>query len=200
MATVRKAQKKAFSEPRPCLWTRKEYYRMGEMGLFQRKRVELIEGEIIEMSPIQSSHATSVTLCDEALREVFHKGWVVRVQNPLSLGENSDPEPDLAVVAGKTRDFTDAHPDTAALVIEVADSSLAYDRKNKASLYAKAGIADYWIVNLSSRQVEVHRRPVKAPEAPYGYAYAENLIFNAGDAVKPLAKPKSIIAVADLLP
>jgi Uma2 family endonuclease len=187
-------------EPKPHLWTREEYYKMGEMGLFNGHRVELIEGEVIEMSPIYSPHATAVTLIDEVIRELFGKGWVVRVQNPLSLGINSDPEPDVAIVAGKARDFKDAHPATAALVIEVADSSLNYDRKHKGSLYAKAGLADYWIVNLVNKQVEVYRRPIPDAEAEFGFSYADKFIFKPGDKVKPLAKPKAVIAINDLMP
>jgi Uma2 family endonuclease len=187
-------------EPQPHRWTRADYYKMGELGLLPEKNVELIEGEIIEMSPIHSPHATAVTLLNEVLREVFSKGWVIREEKPLSLGTNSDPQPDLAVVAGKVRDYAQAHPDTAALVIEVAESTLSYDRKRKASLYAKAGIQDYWIINLVNQQVEVHRRPIADKDAPSGFSYGELSIFKDGDKVAPLAKPKAKIAVADLLP
>ncbi|MGE0128509.1 MAG: Uma2 family endonuclease [Blastocatellales bacterium] len=197
------AQRHIIPEPRPYQpyqWTREEYYKMGELGFFNDKRVELIEGRVIEMSPIYSPHMTSVTLADDVLRAVFGKGWVVRIQGPLSLGVNSDPEPDVAVVAGKARDFKDAHPTTAALVIEVADSSLPYDRNHKASLYAKAGIPDYWILNLPDRQIEVHRRQIADATAEFGFSYGDKMIFKEGDSVKPLAKPKASIAVADLLP
>ncbi|HKQ76319.1 MAG TPA: Uma2 family endonuclease [Blastocatellia bacterium] len=194
------AQRHIISESRPYQWTREEYYKMDEFGFFDDKRVELIEGEVIEMSPINSPHATSVTLSGEVLREIFGKGWVVREEKPLSFGINSDPEPDIAVVAGKIRDFEEAHPSTAALVIEVADSSLIYDRTRKATLYAKAGIADYWILNLQDRQIEVHRRPIADANAEFGFSYGDKMIFKEGDSVKPLAKPKASIEVADLLP
>jgi Uma2 family endonuclease len=187
-------------EPKVHKWTRDEYYKMGEMGLFEGKHVELIEGEVIEMSPINEPHATSVTLVDDKLHEVFSKGWVIRIQAPLSLGEESDPQPDAAVVVGQARDFKAAHPTTAALVVEVADSLLAYDRKEKASLYAKAGLADYWILNLQNRQLEAHRRPQTDANAEFGFSYAEVLIFEETDSVTPLSAPKAIIAVADLLP
>lgn len=193
-------QAQIITVPRPHRWTREEYYKMGEEGFFQDQRVELIEGEVIEMSPVYAPHATSVTATAEVLRAVFGKGWVIREEKPLGLGINSDPEPDVAVVAGKLGDFKDAHPTTAALVIEVADSSLSYDRTQKASLYAKAGITDYWIVNLQERQIEVHRRPIVDANARFGFGYADKMIFKEGDSVKPLAKPKASIAVADLLP
>jgi Uma2 family endonuclease len=160
----------------------------------------LIEGEIIEMSPVYSPHVTGVTLTAEVLRAAFGKGWVIREEKPLSLGLDSDPEPDLAVVSGKPRDYKDAHPTTAALVIEVAESTLGYDRKQKASLYAKAGIPDYWIINLVHRQVEIYRRPLTDATAPYGFSYGGLSIFKEGDVVAPLAKPKAKIAVVDLLP
>ncbi len=185
--------------PRVHQWTRDEFYKMDEAGLFDGKRVELIEGQVIEMSAIYGPHATAVTLADETLREIFGRGWVVRVQNPLSF-ETSDPQPDVAVIVGKARDFRDTHPATAALIIEVADSSLIYDRNYKSSLYAKAGIADYWIVNLQDEWLEVHRRPIANAKAQFGFSYADIRIFKAGDNVSPLAKPKAMIAVADLLP
>jgi Uma2 family endonuclease len=189
-----------FTEPRIHRWTREEYYKLGSIGFFEDKRVELIEGQVIDMSPIYEPHATAVTLADDVLREVFRKGWVVRVQNPLSVGEDSDPQPDVAVIEGKARDFKDAHPSTAALVIEIADSSLFYDRNTKASLYAKAGIADYCILNLQERQIEIHRQPVADEQAEYGFSYADVHIFKEGEIVSPLAKPDAVIAVTDLLP
>ena len=193
-------QKYLSADPKPYRWTREEYYKLGEVGILADKNVELIEGEVIEMSPIYSPHMTGVTLADDVMREFFGKGWVVRIQGPLSLGTDSDPQPDVAVVAGKTRDFRNAHPSTAALVIEVADSSIAYDRQQKASIYAKAGITDYWIINVQDKQLEVYRRPIADKKAKYGFIYADTLIFKKGDVVKPLAKPKAAIAVADLLP
>ena len=193
-------QKYLSADPKPYRWTREQYYKLGEVGILPDTNVELIEGEVIQMSPIYSPHATSVTLADDVVRDVFGKGWVVRVQLPLSLGTNSDPQPDVAVIAGKVRDFKDAHPSTAALVIEVAVSSLDYDRKQKASLYAKAGIKDYWIINVEGEQLEVHRRPIADTKGEYGFIYAQTLIFKKGDVVKPLAKSKVVIAVADLLP
>ncbi len=193
-------QTQIVTEPKPHRWTREEYYKMGEQGFFQDRRVELIEGEVIEMSPVYAPHVTSVMATTEILREVFGKGWLIREEKPLGLGINSDPEPDVVVVAGKRGDFKDAHPTTAALIIEVADSSLSYDRTYKASLYAKAGITDYWIVNLQERQIEVYRRPMVDANARFGFSYADKMIFKEGDSVKPLVKPKAAIAVADLLP
>lgn len=194
------AQAKIINEPRTYLWSREDYYKMSDTGLFNGKRVELIEGQVIEMSAMYGPHATAVTLADDTLREVFGKGWVVRIQLPISISGISEPEPDVAIVAGKARNFKESHPTSAALVIEVADSSLEYDRDFKGSLYAKTGIADYWIINLFHEQIEVYRRPIADDEAEFGVSYGDKLVFKRGDSVRPLAKPKATIAVADLLP
>jgi Uma2 family endonuclease len=124
----------------------------------------------------------------------------VQTQSPIDLGELSDPEPDVAVIAGEVRDYTAAHPTTAALVVEVADTSFTYDRTTKASLYAKAGLAEYWIVNLVERQLEVYRHPVADPAALFGFSYAEVTRLAATALVTPLAAVSTTMAVADLLP
>jgi Uma2 family endonuclease len=173
---------------------------MAEVGLFDGKHVELIEGQVIEMSPMGSPHITAVTLTSEVLRRVLGPGYFVRTQGPLDLGTMSEPEPDVAVIAGAIRDYTHVHPTTAVLIVEVADSSLTYDRTTKASLYAKADIADYWILNLIDRRLEVYRHPIADPEQPYGFGYDEVTRFTASDVVIPLAAEQAVIVVAELLP
>jgi Uma2 family endonuclease len=160
----------------------------------------LIEGQVIEMSPMGSPHITAVTLAGDTLREAIGRGYFVRIQGPLDCGELSEPEPDIAVIAGHARDYTDAHPNTAVLIVEVAETSLNYDRTTKASLYAKAGIAEYWILNLIDRQLEVHRTPVADPAQPHGFGYADITHHAATEVVTPLALPQVTVAVADLLP
>ena len=125
---------------------------MGEMGLFDGIRVELIEGEIIEMPAIGSRHFTSVLLTSRALQKAFGGGQLVVPQNGFDAGPRSEPQPDVAVYEGNIRDFTDALPTTALLVVEVADSTLRSDRDKKARLYASRGIAEYWIVNLREQR------------------------------------------------
>ncbi|MFN0121969.1 MAG: Uma2 family endonuclease [Blastocatellia bacterium] len=186
--------------PRPHRWTREEYYKMAEAGFFEGKRVELIFGEVIEMSPMGRPHVMAVKFGARTLEKAFGKGWFVQTQAPLDLGLESDPEPDIAVIAGDDRDYLDTHPDTAALVVEVAESTLKADRKVKGSLYAGAGIEDYWVVNLNKRQLEVYRRPIVDKSAPSGFIYGNMQILNEEDSVSPLAKPKAVIRVADLLP
>ena len=177
-------------------WTRQEYERLVDRGLLPPgKRVELIEGVIYDMSPQNSLHATAVRLANEALRVVFPSiaSFEIRSQLPLAVSEDSEPEPDLAVVHGSIRDFRDSHPTTALLVVEVADGSLLHDRKRKIPLYARFGIPEAWLLNLVRRTLEVCRDPVDG-------VYQTRMVLRAGDTVSPLGRPESVIAVSDLLP
>ena len=115
------------------------------------------------------------------------------------IGKSIDPVPDLAVVAGSARDYLQK-PATASLVVEVSDSSLDYDTNDKASLYAAAGIADYWVVDLVNRQLIVFRSPQANTSKPFGFAYANVTLHAAGQAVSPLAATAASVAVAELLP
>ncbi|PJB63972.1 MAG: hypothetical protein CO095_15410 [Armatimonadetes bacterium CG_4_9_14_3_um_filter_58_7] len=187
-------------EPKLHLWTRDEYYRMASAGLFDGKRVELIEGEVLEMSPIKSLHTTGVGLASKVVEAVFGEGYYVRVQQPIDLGGASEPEPDVVVVSGDVRDYRDAHPTTALLIVEVAESSLDFDRTEKARLYARAGIPEYWIENLLDDQLEVRRDPVPDPSQPFGFGYQSVTVLIRDDRVLPLHAPQSTVAVADLLP
>ncbi len=177
----------------PRKWTRSEYYRMGELGLFNGQRVELLDGEVIIMSPQGAHHYWTIDHVAAILEQVFGEGFWVRTQAPLKLEPTSEPEPDIAVVVGSPDDYLNEHPSTAVLVVEVADTSLAYDRTEKARVYARANISEYWIVNLLERQLEVYRKP-------QGERYAEVQVLKAGEFVTPLTKPEVQIAVADLLP
>jgi Uma2 family endonuclease len=141
-------------------FSRQEYEHMIGAGILgENQHVELIGGRIVEMSPEGPHHAGAIDLGAEALRAVFGGGYTVRVQHPLIVDPADEPEPDLAVVRGAPRDHLDEHPRAAALVVEVSESSLEYDRTEKALLYARAGFPEYWIVNLRDRQLEVHRQP-----------------------------------------
>jgi Uma2 family endonuclease len=122
------------------------------------------------------------------------------MQLPVDFGSYSEPEPDVSVVTGSLEDYTSAHPTTALLVVEVSDSTLSYDRNRKASLYARAGIADYWIVNVVDSQLEVRRQPVPNPGKRYGFDYENVTILHEADIVVPLCRPQVRIAVGDLLP
>ena len=187
-------------EPEVKRWSQTEYYKMAEMGFFEGQRVELIGGEIVVMSPQNAPHASTIKRIEIQLEFVFGPGYWIRNQLPLPLGVNSDPEPDLAVVKGTFEDYTQRHPKSALLVVEIGDSTLDQDRSSKASLYACGGIADYWIVNLPNRQLEIYRQPIKDREQPFGYRYSKETILKSGDKIAPLAKPKSSIEVKKLLP
>jgi len=173
-------------------FTREEYQRMGAAGLFPT-RVELVEGAIYDRSPQKSKHAVVVSLAETALRAAFGAGFYVRVQMRLALGDDSEPEPDVAVVPGSPRDYLEGHPETALLVVEVADASLHHDRKRKLPLYARYGIAEAVLIDLTRSAVEVHREP-----GPAGYR--SRTVLRRGDTLALLACPTAAIAVADLLP
>lgn len=177
-------------------FTIEEYERIVTTGAFDgknRRRVELIRGEIREMSPIGSKHADILAWlttwsADKVARDIAG----IRVQSPLKLGAaESEPEPDLVWVLPKR--YRDAHPtaDDVILLIEVADSSLDYDRGEKAEIYAKAGIREYWLVNIINRTIEVRREPKDGE-------YLSEQVFAAGESVSPLAVPDVRLNVDDV--
>jgi Uma2 family endonuclease len=188
--------------PRPHRWTREEFYQMLDLGWFQDQRVELIDGEVIDMPSQKNYHGAAITLTMDALRLAFGAGFWVRNQLSLDLSPRSVPDPDLAVVAGSPQRVTAAtpNPTTALLVVEVSDSTLAYDRGHKGSLYSAAALADYWIVNLVQRQLEVYRDPIADKTRLFGFRYNRRTILDPVDVVSPLAAPQASITVADLLP
>jgi Uma2 family endonuclease len=176
-------------------FTVEDYYRMAEAGiLHEDDRVELIDGEIIELPPIGSDHAGTVDDFADRIRGQLPPDVRVRVQNPVRLGPRTEPEPDLAVVKRQGDYYRTAHPDPedVYLLIEVSDSTLTYDRQTKGPRYASAGIPEYWIVNLVDRVIEIYREP-----AADGYRSVE--IARPGDEVSPLAFPDVRIAVSDIL-
>jgi Uma2 family endonuclease len=181
-------------------WTGEEIDRLTELGFFANEKIELIEGEIIPKMTQNEPHSVSICLAQNKLISVFSIGLLIRVQLPLRLGERSRPEPDLAVVSGSPRDYLSAHPSTAVLVIEVSDTTLIQDRETKAALYAQHGIAEYWIVNLIDRVVEIHRDPAPMEGALLGHGYREVQKLSPGRAFSPLAAPEVTIAVDELLP
>jgi Uma2 family endonuclease len=179
-------------------WTRAEYDRLIADGYFQPgEHLELVNGEIVSISPQGGKHAKAVYAVQAALASI--QGVVkahLRLQTPLALGGASAPEPDAALVAGSFRDYDD-HPTSALLVVEVSDTTLGYDRRIKGPLYASAGIPEYWIVDVNGQALEVYREPVETPE---GWIYRLIERLSPGDKVTPMAAPNAAIAVADLLP
>jgi Uma2 family endonuclease len=179
-------------------FSREQYHRLGELGFFDGKRVERIRGEIVEMSPKNWPHVVACRKTAEVLEQAFAGlGWVSR-QDPISLPD-SDPEPDVAVLAGRFEDYSD-HPTAALLVAEVADTTLFDDTTTMAEVYAEAGIADYWVLDLNGRQLVVFRDPQPLPAGLGATAYQTRLTLGPADRVSPLAAPGASILVGDLLP
>jgi Uma2 family endonuclease len=182
-------------------WTRAEYDRLIEIGVFRPgDPVELLGGDLIVAEPQSSPHYTAIGLAQDALRRAFGAGWLVRTQGPIALDEQSEPEPDVAVARGSVRDYSQEHPARPVLVVEVAATSLVLDRDHKGSLYARARLQDYWIVNLVDRVLEVYRQPTPDAAAAFGWRYASGQTLGPEASLAPLAAPAARVAVADLLP
>ena len=170
-------------------WTRAEYDRLIEIGVFHPgDAVELLGGEIIVAEPQNSPHYTAIGLAEEALRVAFGPGWLIRTQGPIALDAQSEPEPDVAVASGSLRDYSREHPARPVLIVEVAASSLSLDRNHKGSLYARARLEDYWIVNLVDRALEVYRQPVVDPSSPFGWRYAAHQTLGPGIVDRPAGR------------
>lgn len=187
-----------FPNPRPLQWTREQYRRLGAIGLLSGLRTELIYGEIFRMSPIGWPHVVGCTRAADVLRAVFAGGGWVSGQNPFAAAD-SDPQPDVAVIPGRVEDYAD-HPETALLVVEVADTTLDYDTTTKAELYATAGVADYWVLDVDGRRLLVFRDPAPLPAGLGATAYRTHLVLGPADTVSPLAAPAAVVRVSDLLP
>jgi Uma2 family endonuclease len=180
----------------PARMTVERYLGLLEEGvLSEDDRVELLEGVIVAMTPSSPPHDTGVTLATHALIRAVAEQATVRTQCSLVVRPWSLPEPDVAVVPGSPRDYSERHPETALLAVEVADSSLQQDRLTKAAIYAAAGIPEYWIVNLRRGVPEVMRDPDR-PRARYRDAQT----LGAGDRIELAALPGAVVAVTDLLP
>jgi Uma2 family endonuclease len=174
---------------------------MVKQGAFDADdRVELLDGLLVVKEPQGDIHAAAVAAAHRALERAFGPRYHVRVGSPVALDETSEPEPDLAAVAGRPWDYRRGHPTRPVLAVEVAETSLARDRLLKGGLYARAQIADYWIVNLVDEVLEVYRQPAKAPSHRFGWKYASVRLLKKSAVVSPLAAPRARIRVAGLLP
>ncbi len=148
--------------------------------LTEDSRVELIEGEILALAAINKLHAYTTARLNRLLVERYTDGYVVRPQSPIVIADHSEPEPDFAVVTEAQHLDSPDHPTEALLLVEVADSSLSFDRIKKARLYGRAGFPEYWIVNLRERSLIVHKQP-------YENGYQEVTTYLEHDAGAPLA-------------
>jgi Uma2 family endonuclease len=184
--------------PRPWKWTLDQYREFCKRGFFDGKRVQFIFGEIIDMGKQNWPHAAALSLLVEVLRRVFASGHFIHEQKPFPV-VGSIPEPDAAVIPGSPRSYTD-HPTTAVLIVEVADTTLNFDLTTKAELYATAGIADYWVLDVENRQLHIFRDPQPLPAVLGATAYQTHLTYAPTDHVSPLAAPSAAILVSELLP
>jgi Uma2 family endonuclease len=176
----------------PRLWTRAEYDQMVEAGILgEDDPVELIDGEILVVSPENALHASVIDTAQLELMNAFGPGFYVRPCHPVAIDDRSEPEPDLAVLRGKPSDFRESHPTTALLLVEVSRTSRAFDRGRKLRLYARNGIPEYWVLDLIEDCLWVHRDPEKE-------ACRTVLREERGSFVKPLSSPRSV-GVSDLL-
>ncbi len=176
-------------------FTIEDYHRIAESGvLTEDDRVELIDGEILEMSPIGRKHAACVDRLAQLFFSRFGGRAIVRVQNPIQLGEHAEPQPDLALLRPRSDFYAAGHPTPEAilLVVEVADSAVEFDRQVKAPLYARGGISELWLVDLDRDQVAVYRDPASS-------GYGTTCVLRRGHAISPLAFPGLEIAVPEIL-
>lgn len=184
--------------PGPFVFTQPEFYTLWNANFFHTHRVQLVRGVIAQEPPMNPPHYRSVRKTTAALERVFAAGYDVRPQGPLDLGLATRPLPDVAVVAESADGYATKHPTTAFLVVEVGDSTLFDDLTAQAELYAEAGIADYWVVDIPNHKLHVLRDP--APVGGNGHSYRDQRVLGPADTVTPLAAPQAVIPVSELLP
>jgi Uma2 family endonuclease len=182
------------TEPSPFRFSVDEYYLVAQAGAFgETTHTELIEGEIIEMPPAGPEHYGNV----DSVAAIFHRmlpsGYQIRCLGALLINENTELEPDIAVLKQRGDKYTKSHPAPAdaLLVVEISKSSLAYDLKRKAAIYAGAGLGEYWVVDLGGRQLHVLTEPA-------GESYAQHRILSVGDEVKCTTVPELALPVEQL--
>jgi len=196
LLTVAKAMQNTETTLKLRLWTVEEYHRMADAGIFSAdERVELLEGKIIWMIAKGTAHCSAVGRTDYLLKNrLGNRAWV-SIQDPVKLNERSEPEPDIAVVKVDPLDYADHHPTPSEvyLIIEVADSSFKLDCETKGKAYSKAGIIDYWVLNVIGRQLHVFREPTED-------GYQSEVIVEEDGIISPLQFPDLSIAVLEMLP
>jgi Uma2 family endonuclease len=197
--TVVMTKRRIEVEP-PWRWTVDQYHAIIDAGILtENDPVELIEGEVVTKMPKKPRHSLTKDLLQQIIRSIFPTEYLVREQEPITLGD-SEPEPDLTVVTGSIHDFAERHPgpNEVVLVIEIADTSLEFDRTQKFRIYARAGIREYWIVNLVDRQIEVHTDPGNGDQPRY-----RNRVVHKSNETVPIViggKKLGRLKVADALP
>ena len=176
-------------------FTTQEYEQIAAAGVFaEDDRVELLDGEIVEMSPLGPQHSACVDRLNRLLQRRVGDEAIVRVQSPVRLGQHSEPQPDVALLQPRPDFYAHGHPEPedVLLLIEVADSSLSYDRELKLPLYARAGVAEVWLVGLLPQTIEVFRAPSES-------GYGERREARRGESVAALNAPGVVLSVAEIL-
>lgn len=190
----------AAAPPAPHRWTIPEYRELGKTGLFHDVKTMLLHGEI-DIIPMPSPlHATASTKVENWLRSVFRSDPHVRVEKAFDIGAENDPGPDAAVVPGEVDDYVSRHPTTAALIVEVAVSSLHTDLNLKPELYAAAKVPEYWVLDVEGRELHIFRDPVAEPAGRGPNAYRSHQTLAASESASPLAAPTATVKVEELLP
>ena len=177
-------------------FTVEEYYRMAEVGILgPEERVELIEGDIVEMSPIGTHHAACVAALNRRLVQAAGDRALLSPQNPVRLLEDTEPQPDIVLLRPPEHLYWERHggPADTLLVVEVSETSYRYDRRVKVPLYARAGVSEVWIVDLNRGAVEIFRDPRDR-------GYASEFRVERGATIAPAALPDASIIVSEILP
>lgn len=177
------------------LFTVRDYHRMAEAGIFEpEERVELIEGEILEMSPLGHRHMICVNRANRLFITRFGDRAIVSVQNSLELSDYSEPQPDIVVLKPRADDYAGKriHAEDTLLVVEIAQTTLAYDQRRKLPLYAAAAVPEVWIEDLKNDLLLVYRQPIRN-------TYTTSLVLRRGESLSPLALPDLVLAVEELL-
>jgi Uma2 family endonuclease len=194
----------ALKRGEPRRFSRDDYYRLGESGVFARtERVELIDGTVVTVSPLSYSHTAALMLGNMLLTELFRDTHSVGCRLPIPIGDHSEPEPDYSLVSLahlKACCEQRSKPTCPDLVIEVSDSSYAYDTGEKASLYASAGIPEYWVLDLRTRRLEVRRQPGPDADAFLGHSYRSLQVHLADETVSPAFSSTVQVNFSQLLP
>lgn len=182
-------------EPQVWRWTSEHFEAAAAAGVFgEKERVELLDGEVYEMAPIGNRHWVTTTRAQYALMERLARRALVSIQNAVVLGDLTEPQPDISVIRPGFERYTEANPgiDDVLLLIEVADTTLVFDRRKKIPLYARAGVSEAWIVDVNGETIEVYRDP-----GPDGYRDVRS--YHRGDVISLLAFPDLTIPVDEIL-
>jgi Uma2 family endonuclease len=176
-----------------------EYFRMADLGIFEDRRMQLIEGRIYQMPPQRVPHSVALELVNRFFSRTFSSNHRIRIQSPFLATNGSEPEPDFAVISGNDPRAAKEHPSAAVLIVEIGDTSIGIDH-DKLRVFSMSGVPEYWIVNIPRRMLEVYRDPIPGSDPPEGPAYQSIQTLAAHENISPLAAQRASVSVAELLP